>query len=196
MATRVCVLRSGGEYKPEHVQWLSRQVPGLVCISDVPVDGVDTLPMRYTWPGWWSKMNLFDPGLIYDDILYFDLDTVVLGDVDELEVGETTMLSDFYKPHMPASGLMFIAHEDKEHAWREWMVSPSQHMKACRTRENWGDQGFLRNVLKARRWDKMAPRRIVSYKVHCKDGVPDDALVVCFHGQPRPWNVKAEWIPK
>lgn len=196
MVTRVCVLRSGGEYTSAHVRWLARQIPGLVCISDVIVDGVETIKMPNAWPGWWSKMNLFDPQLTSDDLLYFDLDTVVLGDVGGLEVGRTTMLSDFYKPHMPASGLMYIRHEDKEHVWREWEKNPASHMRRCTTREHWGDQGFLRGVLHAERWDRIAPGSIVSYKVHCKSGLPDDALVVCFHGQPRPWQVKAEWIPK
>src|SRR5690606_19762695 len=36
---------------------------------------------------------------------------------------------------------------------------------------------------------------IRSYKVHCHDGVPAGTGVVCFHGKPRPWQVRAEWIP-
>jgi len=28
----------------------------------------------------------------------------------------------------------------------------------------------------------------VSYKVHCRAGVPAGARVVCFHGRPKPWD--------
>src|SRR5690625_7091618 len=59
----MCVLRSGGEYKPCHVQWLARQVPGLVAITDVKVPGVRCIPMLHEWPGWWAKTNRLPPCL-------------------------------------------------------------------------------------------------------------------------------------
>lgn len=193
--TRICVLRSGGEYKACHVQWLARQVPGLVCLSDVPVPGVDTLPLRHQWPGWWSKMELFSPELD-GDLLFLDLDTVVLGDLAPLEaVTRSTMLADFYHPQRPASGLMYIEEADKDRVWREWMRAPATHMMRCRTPARWGDQGFLRGVLPALRWQDVLPGAVISYKVHCRRGVPPGARVVCFHGQPRPWAVRHNWIP-
>ena len=194
--SRICVLRSGGEYGPAHVQWLARQVPGLRCLSDVPVPGVDTLPLQYGWPGWWSKLELFRPDLA-GDLLYLDLDTVVTGDLNPLEqVGTTTVLSDFYKPRLPASGLMFLAEADRAMVWQEWLRDPAGHMRRCRTREHWGDQGFLRDVLPAQRWQDVLPGAVVSYKVHCQQTLPPAAQVVCFHGKPRPWSVRHNWIPE
>lgn len=194
MASIVCVLRSGGEYQPEHVQWLSRQVPGLICLSDVDVPGVEVVPLEHDWPGWWSKLELFS-GAIPGDLLYLDLDTVVTGCLGGFEVGETTMLSDFYKPRLPASGLMYIADRDKPRVWREWVKDPQAHMRRCRTSQCWGDQGFLAGVLRPQRWQDQLPGRVVSYKVHCRSGVPAAADVVCFHGNPRPWSVNQSWVP-
>ena len=181
---KVCVLRSGGEYKPVHVQWLARQVPGLVCISDVNVPGV-------------AKMCLFKPGIIAGDLLYLDLDTVVRGDLSpliEAAGGKTTMLSDFYWPEHPASGLMYIAERDKTKVWTEWMKSPAKHMARRGGRGTMGDQGFIGPILDPQRWQDVAPGKVVSYKVHCKRTLPS-ATVICFHGNPRPWNVRANWIP-
>lgn len=197
MAVIVCVLKESAEYKPAHVQWLARQVPGLVCITHSTVPDVPTIAPDHDWPGWWSKLNLFNPSLIQDDLLYLDLDTVALGPLDDLMVGHTTMLSDFYKPSLPASGLMYIRHEDKGAVWTAWLQNPAKHMARCTTREHWGDQGFLRDALPAKRWDAVRAGQVVSYKVHCKGGkVPDGARVVCFHGQPRPWAVSHPWIPR
>lgn len=196
--TRVCVLRSGGEYKPAHVQWLARQVPGLTCLSDVDVPGVTTMPLRHDWPGWWSKLELFRPD-IEGDLFYIDLDTVITGDLAPLidaANGKTTMLSDFYWPEKPASGLMYIAQADKARVWEAWMASPEQHMRRPVGRGTIGDQGFLGSVLTPQRWQDVAPGRVVSFKVHCKQQLPSKARVVCFHGQPRPWAAKANWIPK
>lgn len=190
---RVCVLKSGGEFTPKHVKWLARQVPGLICLSDVPVDGVETIPLIHNWPKWFSKFELFRPD-IDGDLLYFDLDTVIVGDLESLDVGKTTMLSDFYRPHLPASGLMYIKQEDKQRVWDYWIKNPVGHMQRARTTQCWGDQGILRGVLGrgVNRWDEGLA---VSYKVHCKRGVPKGASVVCFHGNPRPWNARQNWIP-
>ncbi|MCH4563351.1 hypothetical protein MKP05_09435 [Halomonas sp. EGI 63088] len=210
MVRRVCVLRSGGDYGPEHVQWLAGRVDllqwlvgksgVLQCLSDVPVRGVPTLPLAHGWPGWWSKLELFRPD-IGGDLLYMDLDTVVLGDLQQLidaAGGRTTMLSDFYWPERPASGLMYIAERDKARVWEAWRRDPAGHMRRRGGRGTLGDQGFLGRVLGdgVQRWQDVAPGQVVSYKAHCRQGVPPGARVCCFHGQPRPWDVRAEWVPE
>ena len=73
---------------------------GADLLSDVPVDGVETIPLQHDWPGWFAKFELFRPD-IEGDLLYFDIDTVITGDLKQLEVGQTTMLSDFYHPQHP-----------------------------------------------------------------------------------------------
>lgn len=185
----VTVLRSGGEYKPEHVQRLAKQVPNLVCLSDVEIPGVPTVKLQHDWPGWWAKMELF--GLAFDtDILHIDLDTLVTGDVTPfLKVGKTTLLDDFYYPGTLASGLMYIHQNDKKKVWDAFIQDPDKVMAKYKKPPLIGDQGFLNDVLTAQIWQEVFPKAVVSYKVHCQDGIPSDAVVVCFHGRPRPWDV-------
>lgn len=190
----VCVLKSGGEYTPAHVQWLAKQVPNLICLSDVPVEGVNTVKLRKNWGGWWSKLELFSD-IFSGDVLYFDLDTVVLCDVKDLYMSETTVLKDFYHPERMGSGLMYISQRDKRIIWKTFLENPMLNMAICQTRENWGDQGFLNEFIgKAQKWQDVV-KGIYSYKVHCTSQLPSDAKVVCFHGQPRPWGVTKDWIP-
>lgn len=193
--TRICVLRRGAEFGPRNVQWLAKQIPGLVCLSDVAIPGVETISLQYNWPGWWAKLELFRPD-IDGDLLYFDLDTVITGALEDLDgVGKTTMLSDFYRRELPASGLMYIAQADKAAVWAEFTCNPQQHIDRCTTRDCWGDQGFLRGVLSPLRWQHVLPGKVVSYKAHCGNGLPSETAVVCFHGQPRPWAVNEDWVP-
>lgn len=137
---KACVLRSGGDFLPCHVKWLARQVPGLVCISDVPVEGVETIPLQYGWPGWWAKLEMFGP-LLVGDVMMFDLDTVVLSVPDEPE--ETTVLRDFNFPDLMGSGFMYVKQADRERIWADWIQDPEGHMKANQRWPNWGDQGYL-----------------------------------------------------
>jgi hypothetical protein len=176
------------------VQWLARQIPGIVCLSDVKVDGVQTSPLKHNWPGWWSKLELFSD-IIVGDVLYFDLDTVIVGDIGKLNVGKTTLLSDFYRPHLLASGLMYIRQEDKAAIWKAFCVNPQLHMVKHKRFPLIGDQGFLNGRIKAQRWQDVLPGAVVSYKAHCRHGLPEGASVVCFHGKPRPWQIKRDWIP-
>src|SRR5690606_2355886 len=196
MLTPVCVLRSGPEYKSIHVQWLAKQIPGLVCISDVQVPGVKCIPLKYRWPGWWAKMELFRPDLS-NDWLYFDIDTVIVDSIDALfSVTETTVLTGFYRPQYMASGLMAIFDRDKRSVWNHWMNSPRDCMRRAKTRQCWGDQGIIGEVLHgAQRWQDALPGAVVSYKAHCTRGVPEGASVVCFHGNPRPWASGEKWVP-
>lgn len=198
VTTVASVLRSGGEYFPEHVLALrdgvARHLPAarFVCLSDVPVPGVETKPLLFGWPGWWSKIELFSPGTFSGRVLYVDLDSVVVGDLSDLAgyAGPFAMLSDFYHPSRPASGVMaWEAGCDEALAvWRAFKANPAAGMRA-----KGGDQGFVRQVLgdDVARLTDVSPAQIVSYKVHCKGGVPNGARLVCAHGKPKPWH--PEW---
>ena len=115
MLTVACVLKSGGTYTPE---WVGRLRAGVkrhlprehmfVCLSDVDVPSM-RIPLEHDWPGWWSKMELFRlPG----PILYFDLDTAIVGSLSDIAdyIAEAkapfTMLRDFYAPSHRGSGVM------------------------------------------------------------------------------------------
>lgn len=162
-----------------------------VCLSDVDVPGVNTLPLRHNWPGWWAKMELFRPE-ITSDLLYLDLDTVVVGPLDDLVAAPSlTMLRDFYKPAHLGSGVMFLPEADRAEVWGAWMKSPQEHM---RRHTRGGDQSFLEAVWgdKPARWQDVLPGQVVSYKADVRkhgDRVPEGARLVAFHGKPRPWHL-------
>lgn len=203
------VLRSGGDFDASHIARLCRQVtdhlPGaqIFCLSDVEVP-CPRIELRYDWPGWWSKMELFRPD-IGGDLLFMDLDTSIVGTLEDIAaVDRLTVLSDFYWPTTGRiqSSLMFIPERDRQEIWDAWIADPSRHMRECVTRERWGDQGFLGQFWqgRAQRWQDALPGQVVSYKCHVRektrsdkefgDGtLPENARVVIFHGKPRPWEI-------
>jgi len=193
----VCVLKSGGKYTAEHVRWLFAQRPGiwLWCFSDVEVPGVPTVRLRHDLPGWWSKIEVFGPAF-NEDVLYLDLDSVITGPLDDLmRAGQTTLCSDFLQPKFANSSVMYIAQDDKAKVYDRFMQDPHAHMNTYRKwPARWGDQGFIADCLpEAARWPQEWVR---SYRVHCRDGMPEGCCVVAFHGQPKPWDIRADWIPQ
>jgi hypothetical protein len=179
-----CVLKPGGDYDTDYIDHFLSGLQKHSASYEFMLLG------NSGWPGWWSKMELFRPS-VKGDLLYFDLDTMIVGQLDELmTVNTVTVLSDFNIPNRMASGVMFIPEIEREPIWREWIKDPEGHIKRW---HGHGDGGFLSQFWGGvDRWQDKFPGQVVSYKNHCVPirGVPDNARVVCFHGRPRPRDVR------
>lgn len=187
MSARILtVFRPGGDYQPEHVTRLERQcarhAPGVpfLCLQG------DLLPND--WPGWWSKMHLFQHA---GPILYFDLDTMIAGDLSPLlRAAETHDFIALRDPMSKFGSGVMAWRGDMTHVYDRFAADPARHMRRCTTRALWGDQGFLAETeTPDAKWQDLLPGQVVSWKQDCKQGVPKDARVVYFHGTPRPWDV-------
>lgn len=204
MLSVACVLRSGGDYTPEHVLHLRDGVAKhltiphrFTCLTDTPIPGVHCILLAHDWPGWWSKLELWRPGVFPGPVLYFDLDTIITGSLDELAgaAHTFTVLRNFWVyPGHPRIGSGMMAWGcDLSAIYHKFMDAPDAYMAASQTKENWGDQGFIAWAapFRADRWQVRFPEQVVSYKKHVLpngDRVPEGARVVCYHGRPRPWH--------
>lgn len=54
------------------------------CLSNVQIKGIDVIPLKHNWPGWWSKVELFRSDLPLGRNIYFDLDVLLCGSVEEI----------------------------------------------------------------------------------------------------------------
>lgn len=216
MRTVACVLKSGQwrnrhvrvEYSPDQVRWLRDMVAAhlrtahrFVCLTDMSITGVDTIRLQDDLPGWWSKMELFRE---LEDAFYIDLDTVIVGDITRMvkHRHRFTVLRNLSSRNTGRIGSGVMAWRgDHSHLYQEFMASPSRHMSECTTPAKWGDQGFIQHVQRDHGgWDHFQdlwPGRVKSYKFDLNRMAPDrDCRIVCFHGEPKPWEVKADWIPR
>lgn len=188
------VLRQSAEYTPAHVERLRGQLDGVsvVTLSDVPIQ--NRVPLKYNWPGWWSKMELFRPD-IKGDVFYMDLDTTINGDVRPfMEVGKTTLLSDFYRPEDLQSSLMYLTAKDRGAVWDTWNLDPQHWIDQYGKKKvgHNGDQNFIQYVLGrgVQRWQDIFPGRVLSFKVDIRGKAnPPKPDITIFHGNPRPWTV-------
>jgi hypothetical protein len=197
----VTVLKTSNDYKKKYVELLYDQCQKyghgieFVCISDDPsVPGY--VKMEHGWPRWWPKMEIFK---IQGPVLYLDLDTIIVSDLksilDSIPQYEFIAIRDFYKDHKMqrtlGSGVMAWT-GDMKYLYDEFRKDPEKNMAECTTSRWWGDQGFIEKTIKNNvvYWQDIAPNKLVSWKVHCKNGVPKNAAIIAFHGKPKPWDIR------
>ena len=202
--TVVCVLKSGGEYGPRYVEAMRNMVSRhltlphkFICFSDMG-EGPGFQPLKYGMPGWWSKLELFQ---VKGPVLYFDLDTVLLGNIDRMGKAAMAMPENTMQMLTPfnakrreagewASGVM-AWHGD----FRYLLDGPPQD-KQHPFYKGW-DQVYIFTELLKHGVPIAAVNRsasIYSSKRHCQNGVPAGAEIICFHGNSRPHNTNVAWV--
>lgn len=204
MINIVC-LKWGTKYGPEYVNRLYAGIKRNTtvefkfwCFTD-DAAGIDSevttvgLPYADRLDSWWNKLNLFSPDLPFvpgDQIFYVDLDTLITGNIDRLLLFKTTkmiVLKDFYHGLVKSagkvgSGLMSWKHRKYSHIWTKFITNPDKHIKMAGTH---GDQWWIeQKVTDLLFWQDIFPDQVVSFKVHCRKGLPDAARIVCYHGKP------------
>lgn len=218
MLTVACVYRDGGTvFRREHVAALRRQLwkhlssaYQFVCLTDAPQLDAAVIPLHHRWPKFWSKIELFRPDLFNGPVIYFDLDTMIVGPIDDLVTGHKfTVLNNFNFPDKGRIGSGLMAWEgDYSSLYHTFCKDPEGFIEEHTENESYGDQGFIQNYGPAhpQLWQNKFPNRIVSYKKDCRgqrikgsgvrrdtiqyepDHIPERASIICFHGTPRPWN--------
>lgn len=158
---------------------------------------------------WWNKLELFKPHPVLRGkrTLFFDLDTVIVGNINSLAQyeGDFAILYDMFaarsgmssqlplqSPMKPwlGSAVMSIAPEFGTFLWNDIQKNVSQ------TKKFHGDQQYIGKKLLERKicpdiWQILYPECFQSYKASrldraFKDEYAKNLRVVCFHGKPRP----------
>lgn len=213
MITVVCVLRPSADFDAEKVQRLKYMVDkyyscayDFLCFTNEHVPKVETIPFVHNWRGWYSKLELFRKGVLSGQVVYLDLDTVLVGDVTDIfdtkyefatisawKNGKTT-------PVLSSAFMMWDADQDLSVIHDSF--KPSKILAYEQGWERWGDQGFLQDHLPCR-WSHVLetewPGRVMGFKHHIWGNTkneyaapPKGASVVCFSGKPRPWKLPAD----
>lgn len=181
----------------------------LVCLTDfeeildnsfrgMGSGGIDfaAVPIKRGWAGWWSIIEVFD--VLRGPSVLIGLDTALPGNLAPLlnwardcQPDQFGMVSDFYRPKHLASSVM---------AWNgDWsfLAEECNYPDAARyyrMEQLYTEAKLLSGNHRIERLEQMLTG-IYSYKVHVRNqGLPPDAMVVCFHGEPRPHEVDEPWL--
>lgn len=198
--TVACVYRPGNGFTDEYVYRLQdgacKYFPlhdRFVCLTDQQLPGIECIGFERQLSGWWNKLELFRPGVFSGQVVYFDLDTMLVGDVRDIFSTSRLFasLTSWHRPELLASGVMTWQASDALASIYETFNADKAPQYT--TKERWGDQGWIQDTLPFgfESLNELYPDRIVSYKYHIrKQGrVPSSASVVAFHGKPRPADI-------
>lgn len=198
MITIATVLKCGGEYTAYHVDVMKRAIDKhgtseckFVCLTDFYSGNFEKIRLENNWPKWWSKMELFK---IKGPVLYFDLDTIIVGSLIPLiEIAKSnqfSILRDVYqgtaKPNAMQSSIM-AWNDDMSYLYNRFKNDDKQIIKLLH-----GDQAFItRNVhpKTVTFFQDIIPDTLLSFKADVQGkSIFTKTSAVFFHGFPRPWQ--------
>lgn len=204
----VCVLKSGGDYDIDYVIKLKNMIDKnttlpykFVCLTDMNIDKniCKSIKLVQGYPGWWSKVELFRAGLIdAKRIIYFDLDTIILKNIDDLLNFPYNFFALYpwnkknRRDGLCASGMMAWKNDNSFSSIFDqfdikkidkYSKGDQEYISKC-LKKNGKEVKFFQNLFSG----------IYSYKRNCKNGLHEDARIICFHGKPRLHEIKADWV--
>ena len=197
LPTIVVCLRSGGDYFPNHVRALGKQIERnttipyrFVCYTDQvnELPEIETVELEKNYPGWWSCVELWKH---QGPTIAIGLDTMILKNIDGLLIlashapeEEFFLLDSFFHPGEFINGMQ-IWNGD----W-SWLYNEFDFEKESKLHR--GDENYLIETLQARGYDLAAIQDyfegICSYQRHYQKGLAKDPSVIIFHGRRKPWN--------
>lgn len=202
------VLKTGSQYNREHVIKLSNMIKKnlsgnyeIWCLTNAYNDRyiknhVDNLvPLSYNLKGWWSKIELFKPGLFGGKhVLYLDLDTLITGPIDYLARygGKFLALRDFNTLTDMGSGIMSWDGDEWDHTFESMLKIAGS---AKKNQYTGGDQQLIEEVIgmdNVEFFQDLFPGKLYEFKYKCMredDSIvdPDEVRdgIICFHGKPK-----------
>lgn len=185
-----------------------------VVITDDPMRHIP-MPRATDWDilrtehdGWWAKMDLFKAGTFPAGarVVYFDLDTIIAGNINNLLRGHAPNALRSGLPDTPAflgnwrtggwplstAAMIFVAGELDE-VYEEWR---RQGWPITR----WGDDEFVRNAVNKLHinWRSLQHEYpfFASYKFHKlggRDDLEPQDKIICFVQRPKPHDLTEAW---
>ena len=220
-----CVIHGEGYdwiYVERLYNMLTRHLPGGIRFHvytehDRPVPDHMIKHVLTNWPevsgpkrAWWYKLQLFNPEHHQGNMLYFDLDTVILRDISWITQLPTQYLwgiRDFKHLQRPGystlnSSVMWWNVEKMSWIWDQFNTTNVVNT----SRQYPGDQDYIIAVLGHNRIRYFEDSQMQSWRWQCLDGgydfntrrhkipgqgtqIPGSTSVLVFHGKPKPHEI-------
>lgn len=206
--TIMCVLKSGDGFNISYVERLRNMIKRntnipyrFICLTDMNInpDICESIRLEHNYNNCWAKIEMFKDDIVHSErIIYLSLATVITSNIDEILMAghDFVALRPWNRANKRngfcASGIM---------AWKNGGIYSflyNQFRINDIGKYPQGDQEYISKALTASNkqpvfYQDITPG-IYSYKRECRNGLPENAKIVCFHGQPKPHQVTDSWV--
>lgn len=200
-------------YYPEYVYALQKQIEKhykkphrFICMTDYDNLKCESIRLKDNLPGWWSKIELFQPDLVSenpdDTFIYFDLDTCIFSDITDLveyphtmsalsQVDSETVAGRKVEKKL-GSGLM-AWRGDYSHIYKRFIIDLNGNIDK---HKKTGDQSFIQESIHDFKPIQEITSGIINYKFELRDkeNLPKDVKIIYFHAQHKPWRLNHKWL--
>lgn len=187
---------------PLRVVCVTNESEGIDSSVDIVADREDfanvASPHGDSAPACYRRLRLFGPEAARDfgeRIVSVDLDAVIVRDLRPLWDRDEDFIGwrDPMYPHQLNGSMFLIKAGSHTDIWADFdpLLSPAA---ATRAGYRGSDQAWITHkTTKAPRWSRADG--VYSYRMNVKGAtLPADARIVFFHGNPKPWDLKHDWI--
>lgn len=201
---QIACVKWGDKFTANDVNVLYNQVKrnvtldfDFICYTDnnAGIDnGIQTRGCHSSLQGWWQKLYLFGPQCgLSGRVFFLDLDTLIVDNIDHLltRTEPFILLRDVFYGVYPSvdindcgSAIMLWDHEEYTDIYNSFI---SDYKNNIRSLKPHGDQRWIQKRLPVEQrvfWQDLFPEQVVSFKVSCREGLPLNTKIVCFHGKP------------
>jgi hypothetical protein len=176
---------------------------------------LDAWPITKPKKSWWYKMQLFNPAHHAGPLLYFDLDTVIVGNIDWIWQLPTTYfwaIRDFkylWRPNHTGvnSSVMWWNTEHYRNIWNTFI----QEELSITMQKYPGDQDYISDTIPENQRRFFDANRVQSWRWQCFDGgydfrkrchqapgtgthIADSTSIMVFHGNPKPDQITDQTV--
>ncbi len=151
-----------------------------------------------SWRGCLPKYSVFNPSYNFKGRVFVcDLDVVITGNVDDILSydGEFATRSTFRGKKESGGDLVAFEGGTYQWIWDEFKNETQRVVDFTKGRERWVYR-YDRRMRKLKFLQDLFPDQIYSYKNHCNRGrgLPENARMVSCHGNPRPHEIRDDWV--
>jgi hypothetical protein len=207
----ICVW-NGTKYPADYVYKLKsmalRHLPqhNFYCLSPTKLDDINTITLESNskhLQGWWDKMNLLDPDIRpKGKTIYFDLDTVFLGDLSKMVDLKTdfAICKNFTRqisPTYPCKYGSCVMIFDNDFGRTQFELFKANQRHFMNVSGSLGDQKVIEMIIpNADILQDMLPNGYFLHYKSMKQEVDPRARLAIFAGREKPHNTSKEWIKK
>jgi len=209
MITVTTVLKSGGIYD---YTWVDKLKRGLDKHLKMPFNFVPISDHSHNYahntfvqenPKYWNKIELFRPELYTGKTLYFDLDTVLLGDITDIVKsfdGSKFLMYNDTSHNTGAMSCIMYWEGDQSVLWNQWNTNTQEHWYKKYAGGSLGDQAFIKDHIDYELIQDKVPNADHFYFATKKEPTNKDIRILVYAGKYRKphlsnWQIiKQEWV--